>query len=68
VLYVAGWTDWVVSTGCAERSRLLHGGGTSITVRSVGRELSACTVGVVLVWNVFVHWKWIVVLKKLWDS
>jgi len=53
---VAGWTDSVVSTGCAERSATREAGCSlvllsSITVRAVARELSPCSVRVVG-WNV----------------
>jgi hypothetical protein len=56
VLCVAGWTDSVVSTGCAERSATRQVGCSlvllsSITVRPVARELSSCSVHVAG-WNV----------------
>lgn len=56
MLYVAGWIDSVVSTGCAEQSATRQVGCSlvllsSITVRPVARELSPCSVHVVG-WNV----------------
>lgn len=70
VLYVAGWTDSVVSTGCAEQSATRQVGCSlaflsSITVRPVARELSPCSVRIVG-WKV--HWKWITVFNKMWES
>lgn len=56
MLYVAGWTGSVVSTGCAEQSATQQVGCSlvllsGITVRPVARELSPCSVRV-LGWNV----------------
>lgn len=56
MLCVAGWTDSVVSTGCAEQSATRQVGCSllllsSITVRPVARELSPYSVRVVG-WNV----------------
>ena len=52
---MTGWTDSVVSTGCAEQSATRQVGCSlvllcSITVRPVARELSTCSVHVVG-WN-----------------
>lgn len=71
MLYVAGWTDSVVSTGCAEQSATRQVGCSvvllsSITVRPVARELSPCSVSVLGL--ECVHWKWITVFNKLWES